>query len=110
MKDQEIPRQKEQGVAAKRLQMVEQFRRSGLSRRAFCESEGIARSTLDWWLRKAKRIGQEATRVEFSEVRMAPAITGNWGLELVSPHGWTLRRHETLGAADMARLLKRLKC
>ena len=33
-----------------------------------------------------------------------------WGLELVSPRGWTLRHREALNAAELARLLKSLKC
>jgi hypothetical protein len=40
-----------------------------------------------------------------------PALTpAAWGLELVSPRGWTLRHRDALGAGELARLLKSLKC
>jgi hypothetical protein len=112
MKDENNLRHRDRGRKAERLQMVEQFRQSGLDRRAFCEREGIALSTLDFWRHKAKRLGQETPRIAFSEVRMEPASSPvvNWGLEILSPDGWTLRCRDGLEAADMTRLLKSLKC
>ena len=89
--------------------MVERFRDSGMTRRAFCRAEGISTFTLNWWLRKAKATAQPG-RMEFSEVRMPPAAIPDWGTELISPRGWTIRCHRVLGAEEIGRLLKSLKC
>jgi hypothetical protein len=47
-----------------RLQMVNQFRQSGLSRKAFCKKRGIPLSTLNWWLRKTKPSSKPAGSIE----------------------------------------------
>ena len=94
--------------------MVERFRGSGVTRRAFCQAEGIATSTLNWWLGKTRgtvsgRSGR--ARMEFSEVRMGPAAAApDWGAEFISPRGWTMRFRQVLGAEEIGRLLKSLKC
>jgi hypothetical protein len=100
--------------AAARLEMVERFGRSGQTRRAFCESEGIAKSTLDWWLRKSK-VGRQSRkkRVAFREVALVAAgggTPGNWAMEVVSPQGWTIRSRQTLSVEDMARLVREPGC
>lgn len=104
--------EKRRTSAADRLEMVERFRRSGKTRRAFCESEGIAKSTLDWWLRKDKG-GSRKKRVAFREVALVSTgigATSNWAMEIVSPQGWTIRSHQTLSVEDMARLLREPRC
>ena len=108
----ENPRITREQAAAKRLEMVERFRGSGMTRRVFCEAEGIAASTLDWWLGKAKgTVAGRRGRMGFSEVRMAPeAAASDWGTELISPRGWTIRFRQGLGGEEAGRLLKRLKC
>jgi transposase len=100
------------GRAIARRQMVERYERSGKSQREFCEGEGISLSTLQWWMRKARGDAKPAA-MALREVEWAEATTTSgpaWGLELVSPRGWTLRHREALDAADLARLLKSLKC
>ena len=98
-------------TAASRLKMVERFRGSGMTQRAFCQTEGIPVSTLTWWVRKAREISQRRGSTEFREVRMAPAVPlPDWSTELISPRGWTIRCRHVLGAEEMARLLKSLKC
>jgi len=96
-----------------RRQMVERYQSSGKSRREFCEDEGISLSTLQWWIRKTSG-GAEPASMALREVEWpaGPTLTpvSSWGLELVSPRGWTLRHREALGAAELARLLKSLKC
>jgi len=67
-----------QTTAAERLEMVERFRGSGKTRRAFCESEGVAKSTLDWWLRKSpERPRSRKKRVAFREPAR-PVEIGRW--------------------------------
>ena len=93
--------------------MVERFRRSGITRRAFCQSEGIAKSTLDWWVHKSKGRSRRKKRVAFRE--LALVATGNgagseWAMEMVSPQGWTIRSRQMLNVEDMARLLGEPRC
>ena len=99
--------------AKARRQMVERYERSGKSQREFCEGEGVSLSTLQLWMRKS-RGGTEPEAMALREVawRADSALTPEpaWSVELVSPRGWTLRHREALDAADLARLLKSLKC
>jgi hypothetical protein len=96
--------------AAERLDMVDRFRRSGKTRRAFCESEGIAKSTLDWWLRNGKRASRKK-RVAFRELAVVATRAGaDWCMEIVSPQGWTIRSRQALSVEEMARLFREPGC
>ncbi len=99
--------------SAERLEMVERFRRSGKTRRAFCQSEGIAKSTLDWWLRKSRVREPRRKRVGFREVALVAAgagSAGNWALEVVSPQGWTIRSRQMLSMEEVTRLIREPRC
>lgn len=96
-------------TADQRMRMVEQFRRSGLSRAAFSRQYGIPLATLSWWLAKAKRASNLPVPVVFREVRLEPAATkpsNPWAMEVVGPSGLTVRCRETLAVHDLARLLR----
>ena len=99
--------------AKARREMVERYERSGKSQREFCEDEGIGLSTLQLWMRKTS-VGGKRAPMAFGEVEWPAAPTATpatgWGLELVSPRGWTLRHREALDGSELARLLKSLKC
>lgn len=47
-----MARTSDPGLAAAWQEIVDRFRRSGLSQREFCEDEGLSTSTLSYWLRK----------------------------------------------------------
>jgi hypothetical protein len=99
-------------TVAARLEMVERFRRSGKTRWEFCQSEGVAKSTLDWWLRKKKGSARKK-RVSFREVALVSTgvgADGNWAMEILSPQGWTIRSRQTLSVEEMARLLREPQC
>ena len=36
-------------------EILDEFRRSGLTQKAFCELQGIAKSTLGYWLRRERK-------------------------------------------------------
>jgi hypothetical protein len=104
-----ITRRQHHANAAERLQMVEQFRRSGLTRAGFSRQHGIPLATLSWWLAKTKRTSNLPVPVVFSEVRLAPPTapgSNAWAMELISPSGLTIRCREALAVRDLARLLK----
>lgn len=89
--------------------MVEQFRRSGLTRTAFSKQYGIPLATLSWWLAKTKRASNLPAPVVFREVRLEPLVTEEttpWAMEVVGPSGLTVRCREKLVVRDLARLLR----
>jgi transposase-like protein len=106
-------RQQKHATAAQRLQMVEQFRRSGLSRAAFSRQRGIPLATLNWWLAKTKRASNLPVPNTFSEVTLAPpeATSSNaWAMEIVAPSGLMVRCREPLPMQDLGRLLRDTRC
>jgi len=108
-----LTRQLHRGTAAQRLQMVEQFKRSGLTRIEFSRRHGIPLATLSWWLARAKRTANLPAPVVFNEVMFAPAAAtpGNaWAVEVIAPSGLTVRCREPLCVRDLARLLRDTRC
>lgn len=106
-------RRRKHTTTAERLQMVEQFRRSGLTRAAFSRQHGIPLATLDWWLARTKRDSHLPVPVLFREVMLPPApVTGTstWAMEIVRPDGLVIRCRETLGMKDLTRLLRGPRC
>lgn len=100
-------------TAVQRLQMVEQFRRSGLTRAAFSRQYGISLATLGWWLTKTKRASNLPAPVKFSEVKLitaADAAADGWAMELVGSSGVTLRCREPLAVQDLKLLLRDPSC
>jgi hypothetical protein len=113
MRIHESRRKQYRASANQRRQMVEQFRRSGLSRRAYSREHGIPISTLSWWLRKTKPASSLPIPIEFSEVMAMPPSTkksGVWAMELVSPSGLTIRYREALATSDLMLLLRESRC
>ena len=113
MKIKGITRQQRQVSATRRLQMVEQFRRSGLTRAAFSQQYGVPLATLNWWLAKAKHAARLPAPVVFREVKLAPPPTtpsNPWAMEVVAPSGLTVRCREPLPANLLTRLLRGTRC
>lgn len=108
MENKAITRQY-RATADQRMQMVEQFRRSGLTRAAFSKQYGIPLATLSWWLTKTKRASNLPVPVIFREVRLEPPAIepiNPWAMELIGPSGLTIRCREALAVRDLARLLR----
>jgi hypothetical protein len=113
MENKSITRQQHRLPADQRRQMVEQFRRSGLTRAAFSRRYGIPLATLNWWLTKTKRACNLPVPVIFSEVVLEPPAKSEqpmWAMEMISPSGMTVRCREALSARDLARLLRNTRC
>jgi transposase-like protein len=95
--------------AEQRLQMIEQFRSSGLTRAAFSDQFGISLPTLSYWLRKTKLDSKLSSPDLFSEVKLAaPGIvhTDGWNSEIVTPSGLTIRFRDKISIQDLAQLLR----
>ena len=92
--------------------MVEQFRRSGLTRKAFCLQHGIPPATLSWWISKVKRSSRPATAMTFREIKVIPTelSPAKWAMELESPSGVKIRCREELPTGILERLLRGPQC
>ena len=113
MKIKKATRHQNHATTAERLLMIEQFRRSGLTRAAFSQQHGIPLATLSWWLKKTKRAPNLPVPVVFSEVMLPPAPAAaitTWAIEFVRPDGLIIRCREALCANDLVRLLRGPRC
>jgi len=113
MQNKSITRQQHRLPADQRLQMVEQFRSSGLTCAAFSRQYGIPLATLKWWLKREKRTSTIPAPLVFGEIRLAPPekLPDNiWAMEIVAPSGWTIRCREELSTHDLARLIRGGRC
>jgi hypothetical protein len=73
-------------------QRLREFQKSGLSRRAFCEKNGIKKSSLDYWFR---RLGKQVKLTGLVEVKpslppsprslLAVMIAGRYRIEVHGP-------------------------
>jgi hypothetical protein len=85
--------------ASQRMQIVEQFRRSDLTREAFSRQDGVPLATLKWWLTGAKRASQMLAPVTFSEVKLISpmhAQADRPAMEAVGPSGASFCCREAL--------------
>jgi hypothetical protein len=93
--------------------MVQQFRRSGLTRVAFSRQYGIPQATLSWWHKKTKATASVPAPVVFSEVLLPPepaAANGPWAMEFVRPDGLIVRCRDAFSTNDLVRLLRGPRC
>jgi hypothetical protein len=92
--------------------MVEQFRCSGLTRKAFSRQYGVPLATLSWWLSKAKNASNASIPVTFREVKVIPALDAaeKWAMEVESPSSVKVRCREALPIRTLERLLRGPRC
>lgn len=65
--------------------VVERYRRSGQKQREFCESEGVAVSTLQYWLKRSREEGAKFRAIE------PPLRPPTSTIEVVFPDGTAVR-------------------
>jgi hypothetical protein len=101
-------------TATQRLQMVEQFRESGLTRNAFSQQYGVPKATLNWWLKKKKHMAAPAALpVLFSEVKLESPVRSfdpRWEMEIIAPSGLTIRCRRQFEAQEIAKLIRGGQC
>ena len=101
-------------TAAQRLQMVEQFRQSGLTRNAFSQQYGVPKATLNWWLKKKKHAATPpALPVLFSEVKLESPVRAfdtGWEMEIIAPSGLMIRCRRQFEAQEIAKLMRGGQC
>jgi transposase-like protein len=92
-----------------RAEILETFRSSGLTRRAFSQTHGIALNTLNKWLTIAGKGGRAPKPVLFRELKVQQvpmSATMAWAIEIVSPDGLVVRCREALPLQDVSWLLR----
>lgn len=80
-------------------QMLAEYEKSGLTRRAFCQQRGISIATLDYWRRQ---LGAEPRLVEVDVAAAVPAA--NFTLALAN--GRRIESSWQFGEAELARLIR----
>jgi transposase-like protein len=112
MEIQRYPKPLRPAVSAERLHMVEQFQRSGLTRKAFSLQYGVPLATLSWWLSKAKLSSSAPAAMAFTEVKVIPTAdtAEKWAMEVESPSGVKVRCREALPVQTLERLLRGRLC
>jgi hypothetical protein len=102
--------------AKERALLIEAYGKSGLTRRAFAEREGIKYFTFIDWLQRARRRGAMAMRPsmvttprsqELNSAAMVPAKTAM--LEVTWPGGMTVRGENAAAMAELVRALQPAK-
>ena len=68
--------------------LIEQQAASGLSRKAFCEREGIVRSSFESWRR---RLASRSAASGFVELTAPAEVRKSWDLEIELPGGVQFR-------------------
>lgn len=101
--EKNTPQQKRIPVA-RRLEMVEEFRHSRLTRREFAKQHDVALSTLDYWIRRARKGSHLPAPILFNETKFPDPINptnSGWAMEIVSRSGVTIRCREALSTDDL---------
>lgn len=96
--------------AARREELVEGYRASGLTLEQYAKREGINWHTLAKWCYRHGRDGRAKT-LNFAEVKLGPAapIAGAvsaWAFELTLPNGWVVRAADASGLAQLLNVIR----
>jgi transposase-like protein len=90
----------------RRVQLVQAFKRSGLTMASFAAREGVTYTTFSGWVQRLRRDGAVRRRpVRFAEVKF-PVPVQAAGLEVRLPDGTVLRGGSAVELAALVRALK----
>jgi transposase-like protein len=87
--------------------LLARFHKDQLTQRDFATRHGIGLSTLSKWLRCQDKT--TVTPMKFQEVTL-PHTPLRYGVEVVSPQGWTVRLQNTSDIESLPQLLQALPC
>ena len=94
-------------TSKQRQRLLARFHKSQLTQRDFAGLHGIGLSTLSKWLRVESET--PSPPVKFQEVTL-PNMPLRYAVEVVSPHGWTVRLHNSSEIQSLSQLLQALPC
>ena len=94
--------------ARKMFALIERYQESGLTQKVFCESEGLALSTFQYWICKYKKYHQrDSSPAEaFVELKPQSPLSSFGNAIMVSyPNGVTLTVHKDVRPAFLKELI-----
>ena len=94
--------QKKRNSAQRMYALMEEYERSSLKQREFCDKHGLKKSTFGYWLRKY-RMGEQQERRGFVPLQVRD--TGSIGVEVISTTGIIVRFDQPVPAAYLRELL-----
>ena len=104
-------RERRRWSSSEKLALVERWKRSGVSRAAFCRQEGLCYSNFLVWV--AEWTNQQASGPEFVEVvegEQWPKAVGegrrSGSIELLAPNGWLVRLGGAFESRDLQRVVE----
>lgn len=84
---------------------IEEWQRSGLSRKEFCKKHGIAASTFSYWYSKYRQSeGLEPTTSSSDFIKVNPMLSDS--LEVVYPNGVRIRLRQNSSISDLRALIQ----
>ena len=87
-------------------QKLQEYRKSGLSRRTFSEQNGVTKSTMDYWFARIRK-GQKAK--ELVEVTPTPVLIQNPSLQVVVADKYRIELHRGFDPELFAEVVKTLE-
>jgi hypothetical protein len=85
---------------------LQEYRKSGLSRRAFSEQNGVTKSTMDYWFARIRK-GQRAK--ELVEVKSTSVVIQNPSLQVVVADKYRIELHQGFDPVLFAEVVKTLE-
>ena len=85
---------------------LQEYRKSGLSRRAFSEQNGVNKSTLDYWF---ARIRKGRKTKDLVEVKAAPVVIQNPALQVLVSDKYRIELHQGFDPILFAEVVKALE-
>ena len=86
--------------------LVSGYQQSGLTRREYCQSQGIAVTTLDYYRRRQRSKSGTPKVVPVMVAAAAGKGAGEGGFALVLGNGRRIESRWSFGEADLARLIR----
>ena len=92
--------------------LLENYSKSGLSKKAFCKSQGIRRSTFYRWLEKSPQLLDlpESEGFESLEITSSPVLNPDpkTYLEIETPSGYRLRWFQPCSGKEVGQIISAL--
>ena len=93
---------------SERRELVNKYRRSGMTRAAFCRANGLTAVTLSKWLRARDGKGRCGRGTAFAEVEVAPPAVRDLAVEVVRPDGRVFRFRNLRADGEHAAFIRRV--
>lgn len=93
-------------TSAERRKLVAKYKKSGLTKTAFCRENDIILTTLSSWVKPNKK--KKAAVAEFAELEFTAPVNTDVSAEIVYPNGQVLRVHNFQLTEQSAAFIRRM--